>query len=256
MLLAGAAACNDGSSGPGARTVTMSFRAPSTTASSEVSADATASENSSVQRTADGLIVTSGDDELVITSAQIVLRNVKLQPSSETCSDDSEESESESDDEADNCATMFVGPLLIDIPTDAVAGSEISVVIPEGSYRSVQLRLHKISSNATADAAFRAEHPEFNDASVKVVGTYNGVPFTYMSDVTATVNLPMPSPIVVGDEEQDLTVEIDVASWFKTSSGGLLSPLLTDVQAKQLIRTNIRTAIRAFRDNNQDGEED
>jgi hypothetical protein len=255
MLLAGTAACNDGSSGPGAQTVTMSFRAPSATASSEVSADVAASANASVQRTADGLIVTSGDNELVITSAQLVLRNVKLQPSSETCSDDDAE-ESESDDDADNCATMFVGPLLIDIPTDAAAGSEISVVIPEGSYRSVQLRLHKISSNSGTDATFRAEHPEFNDASVKVVGTYNGVPFTYMSDVTATVNLPLAAPIVVGEDEQDLTVEIDVASWFRSASGGLLSPLVTDAQAKQLIRTNIRTAIRAFRDNNQDGEED
>ena len=253
-LLVGATACDDDSSGPGARTVTMSFTSGSTAAASTASVDVASSLKYNVVQSAEGLVVTSGDDELVITSAQIVFRNVKLQPGQEGCVDDSEDSETEEED--DNCATMFVGPILVDIPTDALPGSEISVLIPEGSYRSVQLRLHKISSNSSADAAFRAEHPDFGDASVKVEGTFNGVPFTYLSDITATVNLPLPAPIVVGGEDQDLTVELDVGSWFLSQSGSLLSPLDDNNQARQAIRSNIRTAIRAFRDNNQDGQED
>ena len=232
----------------------MSFTSGSTAAASTASTDVAASVKYNVVQGAEGLVVTSGDDELVITSSQIVFRNVKLQPGQEGCVDDSEDSETEEED--DNCATMFVGPILVDIPTDALPGSEISVLIPEGSYRSVQLRLHKISSNSSTDAAFRAEHPDFGDASVKVEGTFNGVPFTYLSDITATVNLPLPAPIVVGGEDQDLTVELDVGSWFLSQSGSLLSPLDDNNQARQAIRSNIRTAIRAFRDNNQDGQED
>jgi hypothetical protein len=255
-LIAGLTACNDGSSGPGAQTVNLNFRSAGSTAAANVSADV--ASGPSVQKGAAELVVTSGDDELVITSAQIVLRNVKLQPSAESCPDETngeDDTEGEAADD-DSCATMFVGPLLIDIPTDNTAGSEISVLIPEGSYRSVQLRVHKVSSNRPDEAAFRAANPGFQDASVKVVGTYNGLPFTFSSDVTAVVNLPLPEPITVGGEEQDLTVELDVSKWFLGANGTLLSPLLDNNQVKQLIRSNIRTSIRAFRDNNGDGEED
>ena len=45
---------------------------------------------------------------------------------------------------------MFVGPLLIDIPTDAVGGSEVSMLIPQGSYRSVQLRRRWLRSGVAS----------------------------------------------------------------------------------------------------------
>jgi hypothetical protein len=251
--LAATVACSDDdSSGPASRQVTLTFQpAPSTSAASaSVVGDALPAATTSAAE----LTITRGSDVMVVSSAELVIRNIKLQPTGETCVDDSDD---DVDVDDDDCATVFTGPFLADLLSTVDAESQLSVTLPEGTYRSVQFRLHKVNSNKENERAFREANPGFDGISVRVIGTFNGEPFTYTADITQNFKLDLADPLVVDAESENVAVVMDIASWFTPNSGnGLISPIGMSNQTRQAIAQNIRAGIRAFRDRNDDGQED
>ena len=93
---------------------------------------------------------------------------------------------------------------------------------------------------------------------MRLEGTFNGVPFVFINDVNAKLDIPLPTPLVVGDAGGDVTVTIDIGSWFVRSQGGLYSPAQANISGnvQAAVQNNIRAAFRAFRDRNRDGRED
>jgi hypothetical protein len=248
----GSLACND-SSGPSTRRVTLDFQASAATQANVVAASAVGDASAATASSAD-LVITRGSDNLVISSAQLVVRNVKLQPAGENCIDDTDDDTDVVDDE---CAAVFTGPFLVDLLANTVAGSELSVELPEGTYNSVQFRIHKVNSNKENERAFREANPDFVGISVRIEGTFNGAPFVFTDDLTQNFKLNLPSPIVVDAESENVAVVMDIGQWFTPSSGaGLMSPIAMSNQTKQAISQNIRAGIRAFQDNNHDGNVD
>ena len=246
-------ACSD-STGSKGTPVSVAFRAEQQSAAAlgeSVASAAISSTGSAV------LAISRGSDNVVITRAQVVLRNLKLQPIGGTCAGEAvvgdDSGNDATDDDDDGCPTIFVGPYLVDIPLTGGETPRLTVNIPEGTYRSVQLRLHKVSDNSEAERTFRQQHPELVGSSVLIAGTFNGQPFTFTSDITAVSKLDLPDPLVVGAGDESITIAIDVAGWFTRIGGtGLLSP----VTSRSLIESNIRATFRAFRDRNRDGRED
>jgi len=122
--------------------------------------------------------------------------------------------------------------------------------------------LHKPEDNGLdpADAAFLAAHPDFAAISIRATGTWNGSPFTFTSDLNADQEMQLDPPLVVtaAGANVDVTLKVDVATWFADGSGGLVDPATAGKggQNENLVRDNIERSFDAFQDENHDGHDD
>ncbi|MBL0939205.1 MAG: hypothetical protein IBJ03_09935 [Gemmatimonadaceae bacterium] len=264
-LVAGATACGSDNPGPNqAGDVGIGFRLAQSSSSSNLMAGFTAEDGTPVtvaaataEPTPLGFLISRDDDELLVTKAQIVIKNVKLKRTSASCDDDDDDDRG-SNRRDDGCPTMHVGPYLVDMAVTGVDGGRLSGDLPGGSYSAGRFDIHKVTSSRSDDLAFRQAHPDFRDISVRLEGTYNGTPFTFVSDVNAKLDVPLPEPLAIGGDIDNITVTIDVGSWFVNTSGGLYSPALANTPGliRARVDNNIRFAFKAFRDKNRDGRKD
>jgi len=235
------AACSDGTSPNAERPVSLSF----TTGTSSAAGVPLVRLSGTVPRL--DLVAGTGEDAITITKAQVVLRQVRLERSAAiTCSDDAVE-------ESDDCAEIELGPVLVDLPLTADVTPTLDGLVPAGTYARMKLQLHKPSDHVR-DAAFLTAHPEFEDVSVRVEGTYRGEPFVFTSSVTDVMHLGFNPPLLVEGTTTNVTVGIDVASWFAGTAGATLSP--TDPANASAIASRIQASFRAFGDGDRDGHED
>ena len=274
-------ACSDGTAPSSVNRVGVGFQlartstAPSMIAASVAGpAPAVPGTTPTITTSAAGMTITRDGDVLMVSKAQLVVRNVQLKSATTVCSDDDDDettgnssrsssgsssgSSSSRDDDSDDCAEIRVGPYLVDIPVSGADGGRVAVAVPAGTYSSIRLWLHKVTSGDSADVAFRQANPDFRDISVRLTGTFNGTPFTFVHDVNAKLTVPLSTPLVVGTGGDDVTVMIDLSTWFLRSSGGLYSPIAANSpgQIRAQVQNNIRNAFRAFADKNRDGRED
>ena len=203
---------------------------------------------------------TAGADVLTITGVQIVARKIQLERASGTCPTASPAAGPQAGEEEDHgdeeCAEVHLDPMLLDPPVDASAKAVVTVDLPEGTYQELKIQIHKPTSS-NADQAFLTAHPDFTSISIKVVGTFNGTPFTFTSAVTAEVEIELPKPVIVmAGTPTALTVQVDLSKWFVASGAGLLNPIGTSQQVRAQIEQNIRASFHAFEDRDHDGHED
>jgi hypothetical protein len=181
-----------------------------------------------------------GGDVLVITSAKILIRDIKLNVAN-----------------GSDSTNFKVGPFVMNL--DLTAGTATSVnllttaFIPEGNYDRIKFEIHKVGDNETPP------DPEFVDAngrySVIANGTFNGVPFTYKSKKSAHQFLVMPNSIVVTSSgKTNVTLSVKPYSWFVFNSVAILDP--SNSNNENVIDNNIKDSFKAFRDNNKDGNPD
>lgn len=239
------AACSSGT-GPGAGPTSLSFstRLPAGMAPAPSRAPAFGA----MVTGADTL--TDGTNTLIITSAQIVLRDIELerQDVANLCGTDPEPA---------GCEDFAVGPVLVDLPLTAGTDQQVAVDIPPGTYTEVKFTVHKVTGDAK-DSAFVRQHPAFLNRSIRVQGTYNGTPFTYESDLDVDQELHFASPLVVTDTAAtNLTVRVVLADWFRSSNGGLLNPATANVGQPNegIVKENIKNSMKAFEDQDEDGDE-
>lgn len=222
-----------------------------------------------ITTSAAGMRIARDGDVLLVTKAQLVVRNVKLKSATAVCSDDDDDEttgrssssssgSSSRDDDDDDCAEIRVGPYLVDVPVNGADGARVAVEVPAGTYSSIRLWLYKVTSSDSTDVAFRQANPTFRDISLRLEGTFNGTPFVFVNDVNAKLTVPLTEPLVVGTGGDDVTVTIDLSTWFLRSSGGLYSPAAANTPGpvRAQVQNNIRNAFRAFRDDDKDGRED
>lgn len=225
-----AAACSD-SSGPNGRPITVSFssQAPATTLGATLD-----------------VTVTGGGNTVIITKAQVVVRRVKLKEATSTvCSDD--------DSASDDCENTVLGPILVDLPLTTTTVSSIAATIPSGTYREIDFRIHKPGDDA-ADVAFRTANPTFANISIRVEGTYNGTPFVYTSALNEKQEVAFNPPVVVDADNKNVTIQINVGSWFKSGTTVINPATANNGQPNEnLVRDNIRASIRALEDGDKNG---
>lgn len=219
------------------------------------------------------LIVTGTGGSVSMSSAQMVLSRIKLANDS-TCSDD--ESNDEHDDDAqaadsshdndaedadsshdddgeaadsthdhdqgegehdDDCQPVRVGPVLVAVPLDGTTKIFLDALVPAGTYTGVRAKLD----------------------SVQVVGVFTDSggathSFTFMSHMHAPIHVDFASPVTVDANSMNLTINVDASSWFKTRSGAIIDP--TNPENQRAIERSIRASLRAFEDDNHDGDDD
>lgn len=213
--------------------------------------------------------VISGNDTLIIDTAQVILRKIDLErvrDSASTCGEDdigpaADEGEGHDGDAHDGnddaCEELKAGPLVLTLPLTPGTAQGFTVAVDTGTFGGVHFQIHKLTGDA-ADQALLAQHPEFANISVRVVGSFNGTPFVYTNDVTANQQFHFATPITVATAGNvDLTLLVDVGTWF-SSGGTLIDPATagTDGANAGVVTHNIRNSFHTFHDGNHDCHDD
>lgn len=262
LMLAGSAAlaaCSGstslGASGQSQMTMSLAGTPDGPTASPMLASAATAAATG-----ADTII--SGSDVLIITSAQLVLRQVELESNAavdggERCDDVSvgvAAGPVSANASATNCAELKLGPILFDVPLGAGVTQQFTVTIPAGTYHELKLQIHK--PTGSADQAFLAANPTFDGVSVRVVGTFNGTPFTFTTDLTAVAEIEFPKPVTFAESgAHNVTLQVDVGSWFHPAGGAVIDPAsaLKGQPNENTVKQRIRASLHAFEDDDHNG---
>lgn len=232
------AACAGDSTGPaGPKSASLSFSTTNPSASPSVSASPLSRD----------LTITSGADALVLTRVQLVLGEVELKTSETVTCDNSGPGSDPS------CAELDVGPVLVDLPLSAGVQTDMTVTIPEGTYREIEFKLELADDDTGAEAAFLAANPGFRNTSVRVEGTFNGQPFVFTSSVEAEMEFHLEPPMVVDATGANVTVFVDVGSWFRAAGGVLINPANLSGTLRSTVEANIRASFEAFGDDDRDG---
>ena len=232
-LMLGAVACDSTDTGRQPVTLSFSTKAPVLSIASN-------------ETVAYDITVTNGANTLVITKAQLVLRELELKFSeTATCT---------SGDASDSCEELQFGPMLIDLPvTDAVL-SPITAQVPAGTYREIEFDIRRPQTDP-ADVAFVAVHPEFNNVSIRLEGTYNGTAFVFTSQLDQEVQIDFDPPVVITDGNNNVTIAVDIRSWFTNTNGTLINPATANPGQPNasIVSEKIKTSLRAFEDDDKDG---
>jgi len=232
-------ACSDAGSGPaGDAQVSLNLATRAATAAA-----------SSAALSAPETYTDAGGNTLEIDRVQLVLREVELENETHQSA-----CETASSSEGD-CAEIELGPFLVDLPLGVGgAARTVTASVPAGTYDEVKFKIREPDNDTDADAAFVAAHPDFAHTSVKVEGSFNGTPFTFVSDLRAELKLELNPPLVVdGSSTTDLTLFADLGTWFRDAGGNLLDPSSV---SGQTVADNIAGGFHAFEDENHDGSDD
>jgi hypothetical protein len=205
-----------------------------------------------------GLVIASGRDTIVITKAQLVLREIELEFADDRpCS---AAARPDDDDDDDDCGEIERGPVLFDLPLTGAVASRLSVDVPEGRYEELEVKIHKVEGNDSDDRTFLQRNPDFRGVSARLEGRYNGQAFIFVTDVNAKMELEFRPPLEVGAQGTNVTLAVDLGRWFMRNgaTGGLWSPALANTpgEARSRVESNIRASFRALRDRNKDGRDD
>jgi hypothetical protein len=267
------AACAGDGSGPSARTQVTFHLA--TGSSSPAPALAFLSDT-----------LASNGDTLVLDTVQLVLRDIKFKRVGEDLCDgehdDGEHNDSthedvatttttafshdEGDDdgnngESDACESFNAGPFLLDVPLGNGVSKVFSVAVDTGTFGELRIKIHKPEDNGDQkDIDFLTAHPGFKDISIRAVGSFKGTAFVFTSDLNAQEKMELVPPLVVSTAvtNVDVTIKVDVAAWFASQAGGLVDPASANKGGanEELVRDNIKDSFHAFRDDDQDGQDD
>ena len=260
------AACNSGSSPSAGSQVTFSVG----TRASRAGTPARAAFLSDT--------VATPTDTILLDTVELVLRDVRFKRVEDSgCPDDDslhasamggdgggshDGNEDGHDGHVDACESFNAGPFLLNLPLGGGVDQAFSVTVDTGTYDQLRVKVHKPSTDSAdaKDAAFLAAHPDFQNVSIRATGTFNGTPFTYISDLSAEERIRLIPPISVADSAAsvDVTIKVDVSSWFKDEGGNLVDPSSANSGGAndQLVRDNIKRSFHAFRDENHDCHDD
>lgn len=192
-----------------------------------------------------------GSNTLIITRAQLVLREIELERQ--------EVADCDVEPKPAGCEDFEAGPVLVDLPLAPGAVPLVEVDVPPGTYVEVEFEIHKVSNDDPQDAAFRQANPSFIGKSIRVQGTFNGVAFTYETDLDVEQELDLVPPLVIADTttRTNLTVRVDLNAWFRAADGTLVNPATANKGGANegLVKENIKRSIEAFEDRDKDGDE-
>jgi len=93
-----------------------------------------------------------GTDTLIITRAEIVVREIELRRLDIASCD--------GEPEPPGCEEVEIGPVLVDLPLGPGAVAKFAAGLPAGAYSEITFEIHQVTNDA-ADAAFRTLHPGF-----------------------------------------------------------------------------------------------
>lgn len=251
----GAAACSDSGGGAGVGLAFSTRPAPTSVMASYVGTGR--GMHASVVQAGDSTVVALGNDTVIIRSVELVLREIELERV-----DAPADCDSTAAGQDDACEEFTVGVQLVALPLGNATDKVITIDAPAGLYDEVEFDIHKPESSN--DAAFIAAHPDFDGVSIRVTGTYSQAgsrsDFVYTTDLDKEQEQALIPPLdVTAGGPVNVTLRVDIASWFLTESGlSLVDPATANQggQNEGVVKNNIEQSIEAFHDDDSDGLDD
>lgn len=202
-----------------------------------------------------------GDDSIIITQVEIVLREIELERVDVADCPDDDAGDGTGDGD-DGCEELSVGTMLVDLPLDGGADKVVTVEVAPGIYDELEFTIH--APDPATDGDFLALHPTLAGISIRVTGIYiaGGVrqDFTYSTDLEERQEIELSPPVdVTAGGPLNVTVRLDLGTWFVTADGAaLVDPTTASAGGanEALVRDNIRNSIEAFHDDDSDGLDD
>lgn len=240
------AACDGGPTAPdGTATVSLAL----TGSSSGGGASTSLSPTLSVEQADDQ------GNELRIDSVQVVLREIELDRR-----DDAADCSPGDTGTDDGCEEFETGIRLLRVPLDGTTRKLIEIQPPPAIYDELEFEIHKPDDEDPEGRQFIADNPTFADVSIRAKGTFNGQDFVFTQDVGDEQEIVLSPPLEVGPDAGPLnvTLRLDVSSWFVQGDGTLVDPVTANKGGanESLVEENIKQSIEAFGDDDLDGEED
>lgn len=251
-----AVACNASAPSSGANTrLILSVRTSDVVAAAPVAAPET---------------ITVGSDVLVLNQVDLVIREIQLNRVGRTngCDTDSEggdnpgnqedadQKDGPNEDVGDDCEQVEMGPMLVSLPLGGVTSQKIAVTLASGIYDRVEFEIHKPDVGDARDGTFLTTNPDFRGISIRARGTFNGAPFEYLTDLSATQELTLSPPLVLtAGGTAELTLTINVRGWFLDQAGTKLVNPATALKGQPnegLVKGNIKKSIGAEGDDDKD----
>lgn len=192
------------------------------------------------------ITVAEGANTLVITKAELVLRELELKLSTTSaCATGTVE---------DSCEEIELGPMKIDLPVTDVVMSPISTQVPAGTYREIEFDIRRPGTDP-ADVTFVQANPQFNNVSIRVEGTFNGQAFVFTSQLDQEVQIDFNPPVEITDGNNNVTIAVDLRSWFRNSQGVLINPATANPGQtnESPVTARIKASLRAFEDDDKSG---
>lgn len=193
-----------------------------------------------------------GQNELIISKVEIVLREVELERV--------EVQDCDVEPEPVGCEDFETGPILLDLPLGGTVAKQFTIPVDTGTYNEVEFDVHKPSSGDAADQTFVNQHPDFADISIRVEGTFNDQSFVYITDLNVEQELALVPALVIAEGvlSTNVTIKVDLDAWFRDAGGALVDPATANKGGanENLVRDNIIDSMEAFEDQDEDGEVD
>jgi len=191
-----------------------------------------------------------GGSTLVITKVELVLRQIEMKGTpTATCV-------SGSDD--DDCEEFEIGPVLVDLPLEPGAQQAFEADVPAGTYTQVEFEIHKPDDGDPADQLFIQQNPDFADISIRVTGTFDGVPFVHTTELDVEQELALvPNLVVAEGVNTNLTIFVDLSTWYLVD-GALVDPATANKggQNESAVNNSIKDSFEAFEDPDGSGSDD
>lgn len=201
------------------------------------------------------IVQNDGSSELVIERVAMVLREIELERQFDDDCDDHVSGED------DDCEEFSTGPMILELPMDGSVDQLVTIDnVPADTYDEIEFRIHKPEDDTAEDLEFIGNNPDFDRVSIRVEGTFDREPFVYVTDLNEDQEYALVPPLVVGEDSGPLnmTLSIDVTTWFATSVGTLVDPRSANKggENEDIVEDNIERSIDLFEDNDRDGDND
>jgi hypothetical protein len=241
--LAAAAACREKAPAAGAIVFQLSARHP------------TAHDSAGPLVTTDTMLI-QGRDTLFLHRVRIMLAELAIAPSV------ANECEEEEGEDNPPCVEFDDDPVVIDLPLGVGSTRRSAKPAPATEYNLFQAVIHRPDTNT--DVLLLRDNPDLVGGSIRVDGTLSRGgrrrDFSFISGFNEQEEITLePALTVTARDSLHVTLRVDVASWFRSADRkAIIDPATAGLAGPNegLVRDNIRTSMRVFRDTNGDGLED
>lgn len=194
------------------------------------------------------LVYSDGTATLTLSSVELVMREIELEKV------DDESCDSTFEGEVDDCEEFEAAPRVFPLPMDGTTEAVLSISdVPEGLYDELEIEVHKVSDDPE-DAGILTTRPDLADVSIRVEGDVDGTPFVFTTGVEEEFEFVLSPPIDPSAGPVNVTLAVDVESWFRAGDGSILDP--SDEANRSEIENNIQQSFEAFEDSDGDGSHD
>lgn len=237
---------------------TAEKKAPAGAVVFQLSARHPTTEDTAPSLVVNDTMLVHGRDTLFLRGVRIVLAELAMAPSV------SNECEEEEGEDNPPCVEFDEDAVAIDLPLGPGATRRSMKPAPATEYNLFQAIIHRPDSVTANDVQLVLHHPELWGRSIYVEGTISRGgrrrDFTFKSDFNETEEITLePALTVKPGDSLHITLRVDVASWFRSADGrSFVDPGTAGLAGRNeaLVRGNIRTSLKVFRDANADGLED